>query len=64
MEFLNWIEQAKGCKVEDEYGMIYVITGGKLIADSPLWPMIQLVDDLGVLKYVTLDRFSELISIA
>ena len=64
MEFLNWVEQAKGCKVEDEYGMIYVITGGKLIADSPLWPMIQLVDDLGVLKYVTLDRFSELISIA
>ena len=64
MEFLNWVEQAKGCKVEDEYGMIYVITGGKLIADSPLWPMIQLVDDFGVLKYVTLDRFSELISIA
>ena len=63
MAFLDWVQEAIGCKVEDEYGMVHVITGGKLVADSPMWPMIQLTDDMGVLRYVTLDRFSELISV-
>lgn len=64
MSFLSWVEQVIGCKVEDEFGMVHVITGGKLLADSPMWPMIQLTDDMGVLRYVTLDRFMELASVA
>ena len=63
MAFLNWIQEAKGSKVEDEFGMVYVITGGKLLADSPMWPMIELTDDMGKIWFTTLDRFSELISI-
>ena len=63
MTFLNWVQEAIGCKVEDEFGMIHVITGGKLVADSPMWPMIQLTDEMGVLRYVTLDRFDEMISV-
>lgn len=63
MAFLDWVQEAIGCKVEDEYGMVHVITGGKLVADSPMWPMIQLTDDMGVLRYVTLDRFMELVSV-
>ena len=63
MSFLSWVEQVIGCKVEDEFGMVHVITGGKLLADSPMWPMIQLTDDMGVLRYVTLDRFMELASV-
>ena len=63
MSFLDWVQEAKGSKVEDEFGMVHVITGGKLVANSPMWPMIQLTDDMGVLRYVTLDRFNELISV-
>lgn len=63
MAFLDWVQEAIGSLVEDEYGMVHVITGGKLVADSPMWPMIQLTDDMGVLRYVTLDRFSELVSV-
>ena len=63
MTFLNWVQEAKGCKVEDEFGMVYVITGGKLLADSPMWPMIELTDDMGKIWFTTLDRFSELISV-
>tara|TARA_A100001201_G_scaffold32305_3_gene34816 strand:- start:13527 stop:13772 length:246 start_codon:yes stop_codon:yes gene_type:complete len=63
MAFLDWVQEAIGCKVEDEYGMVHVITGGKLVANSPMWPMVQLTDDSGVLRYVTLDRFSELVSV-
>ena len=44
MAFLDWIQEAIGSKVEDEFGMVHVITGGKLVADSPMWPMIQLTD--------------------
>ena len=61
--FLDWVQEAIGCKVEDEYGMIHVITGGKLVDDSPMCSMVQLTDDMGVLRYVTLDRFSELVSV-
>ena len=43
--------------------MIHVITGGKLVLILLCTPMIQLTDDMGVLRYVTLDRFSELVSI-
>jgi len=43
--------------------MVYVITGGKLLADSPMWPMIELTDDMGRILFTTLDRFSELISV-
>ncbi len=63
MAFLDWVQEAIGCKVEDEYGMVYVITGGKLLADSPMWPMVQLTDDFGVVRFTTLDRFDQLISI-
>ena len=63
MAFLDWIQESIGSKVEDEFGMVHVITGGKLVADSPMWPMIQLTDDMGVLRYVTLDRFMELVSV-
>ena len=63
MSFLSWVEQVIGCKVEDEFGMVHVITGGRLLADSPMWPMVQLTDDMGVLRYVTLDRFMELASV-
>ena len=63
MSFLNWVEQVIGCKVEDEFGMVYVITGGKLLADSPMWPMVEVTDDTGVVKFVTLDRFDELVSV-
>ena len=63
MTFLNSIQEATGCKVEDEYGMVHVITGGKLIADSPLWPMIELTDETGVVRFATLDRFEEMISV-
>jgi hypothetical protein len=63
MAFLDWVQEATGLKVEDEFGMVYVITGGKLLADSPMWPMIELTDDTGVVKFATLDRFSELISV-
>ena len=63
MAFLDWVQEAIGCKVEDEYGMVHVITGGKLVADSPMWPMVQLTDDMGVLRYATLNRFDELISV-
>lgn len=63
MAFLDWVQETIGSKVEDEYGMVHVITGGKLVADSPMWPMIQLTDDMGVLRYVTLDRFMELVSV-
>ncbi len=49
MTFLNWIQEATGCKVEDDRtGMIHTITGGKFLADSPLWPMIELTDETGV----------------
>ena len=63
MSFLSWVNQVIGCKVEDEFGQVHVITGGKLVADSPMWPMVQLTDDMGVLRYVTLDRFMELVSV-
>ena len=63
MAFLDWVQEATGLKVEDEFGMVYVITGGKLLADSPMWPMVELTDDTGVVKFATLDRFSELISV-
>ena len=63
MTFLNWVQEALGCKVEDEYGMVYVITGGKLLADSPMWPMVELTDDCGVVRFATLDRFEQLISV-
>jgi hypothetical protein len=64
MTFLNWVQEAIGCKVEDEKtGMVHTITGGKFLADSPLWPMIQLTDENGVVRYATLDRFEELISV-
>ncbi len=49
--------------VEDEHGMVYVITGGKLLADSPMWPMVELTDDFGVVRFATLDRFEQLISV-
>jgi len=64
MAFLNWVQESIGCKVEDEKtGMVHTITGGKLLADSPMWPMIQLTDENGVVRYTTLDRFEELISV-
>ena len=63
MTFLNWVQEAIGCKVEDEYGMVHVITGGKLLADSPMWPMVELTDDCGVVRFATLDRFEQLISV-
>ena len=63
MAFLDWVQEAIGCKVEDEFGMVHVITGGKLVANYPMWPMIQLTDDMGVLRYVTLDRFDQLVSV-
>jgi len=64
MKFLNWVQEAIGCKVEDENtGMVHTITGGKFLADSPMWPMIQLTDENGVVRYATLDRFEELISV-
>ena len=63
MAFLDWVQEATGLKVEDEFGMVYVITGGKLLADSPMWPMVELTDDTGVVRFATLDRFSELISV-
>ena len=63
MSFLNWVQEAIGSKVEDEFGMVYVITGGKLLADSPMWPMVELTDDNGVVRFATLDRFEELISV-
>ena len=64
MTFLNWVQEATGCKVEDERtGMVHTITGGKFLADSPLWPMIELTDETGVVRYVTLDRFEEMISV-
>jgi len=64
MAFLNWVQESIGCKVEDEKtGMVHTITGGKLLADSPMWPMIQLTDENGVVRYATLDRFEELISV-
>jgi len=28
-----------------------------------MWPMIQLTDENGVVRYTTLDRFEELISV-
>jgi len=43
--------------------MVYVITGGKLLADSLMWPMVELTDDTGVVRFATLDRFEELISV-
>ena len=64
MTFLNWVQEAIGCKVEDERtGMIHTITGGKLLANSPMWPMIELTDDMGRVLFATLDRFNELISV-
>ncbi len=64
MSFLNWVQEAIGCKVEDENtGMVHTITGGKFLADLPMWPMIQLTDENGVVRYVTLDRFEELVSV-
>ena len=63
MSFLNWVEEAIGCMVEDEHGMVHVITGGKLLADSPMWPMVELTDDCGVVRFATLDRFEQLISV-
>ena len=63
MSFLNWVQEAIGCKVEDEFGMVYVITGGKLLADSLMWPMVELTDDTGVVRFATLDRFEQLISV-
>ena len=63
MAFLDWVQEATGLKVEDEFGMVYVITGGKLLANSPMWPMVELTDDTGVVRFTTLDRFSELISV-
>ena len=63
MAFLNWVQEAIGSKVEDEYGMVHVITGGKLLADSPMWPMVELTDDMGIIRFATLDRFMELVSV-
>ena len=63
MAFLDWVQEATGLKVEDEFGMVYVITGGKLLANSPMWPMVELTDDTGVVKFATLDRFSELVNV-
>ena len=64
MTFLNWVQEATGCKVEDDRtGMIHTITGGKFLADSPLWPMIELTDETGVVRFATLDRFEEMSSV-
>ena len=63
MYFLDWVQEVIGCKVEDEFGMVYVITGGKLLADSLMWPMVELTDDNGVVRFTTLDRFEELVSV-
>ena len=64
MAFLNWVQEATGCKVEDDRtGMIHTITGGKFLADSPMWPMIELTDETGVVRFATLDRFEEMISV-
>ena len=63
MACLDWVQEATGSKVEDEFGMVHVITGGKLLANSPMWPMIELTDDTGVVRFATLDRFMELISV-
>ena len=64
MSFLNWVQSAKGCKVQDEFGGVYVITGGKLLADSPMWPMVELTDEsTGFIKFATLDYFDTLASV-
>ena len=63
MYFLDWVQDVIGCKVKDEFGMVYVITGGKLLADSLMWRMVELTDDNGVVRFTTLDRFEELISV-
>ena len=64
MAFLNWVEEAMGSHVEDNRtGMVHTITGGKLLADSPMWPMVELTDDCGVVRFATLDRFEQLISV-
>ena len=63
MVFLDWVQESIGSKVEDEFGMVHVITGGKLLANSPMWPMVELTDDTGVVRFATLDRFMELISV-
>ena len=64
MAFLNWVEEAMGSHVEDNRtGMVHTITGGKFLADSPLWPMIELTDETGVVRFATLDRFEEMISV-
>ena len=64
MAFLNWVQEAMGSHVEDNRtGMIHTITGGKFLADSPLWPLIELTDETGVVRFATLDRFEEMISV-
>ena len=64
MAFLNWVEEAMGSHVEDNRtGMVHTITGGKLLADSPMWPMVELTDENGVVRFATLDRFEEMISV-
>ena len=64
MAFLNWVEEAMGSHVEDNRtGMVHTITGGKFLADSPMWPMIELTDETGVVRFATLDRFEEMISV-
>ena len=64
MAFLNWVEEAMGSHVEDNRtGMVHTITGGKFLADSPMWPLIELTDENGVVRFATLDRFEEMISV-
>ena len=64
MAFLNWVEEAMGSHVEDNRtGMVHTITGGKFLADSPMWPLIELTDETGVVRFATLDRFEEMISV-
>ena len=64
MAFLNWVQEAMGSHVEDNRtGMVHTITGGKFLADSPMWPLIELTDETGVVRFATLDRFEEMISV-
>ena len=64
MTFLNWVQEAMGSHVEDNRtGMVHTIAGGKFLADSPLWPLIELTDETGVVRFATLDRFEEMISV-
>lgn len=61
MAMQTWFDEAKGTRSEDENGTRYTLVDLRLVGRE--W-YFGLLSDADVLKYVNIDRYDELISVA